>query len=215
MYCKKCGCKVETGDKKCRDCGTPVTEIEYCGGFWGLTESSERIKAGKAPSKDKEYEELKARVREEEKTKKKYGLCMRIISGIAAVLLIFCLIQTVRLSLLNRKIENNSDDIYKTKYEHLRRRSKDLANDYGLLNDRFEDLKDEYKEIKKEPDDEGGKSDRQSSASEKKTAQEVTSEEKESSADGEQKEVPDEDELEDNAQETETGTDITERTKSE
>lgn len=36
MYCKKCGCKINIGDKICSDCGTKITNIEYNGGFWNL-----------------------------------------------------------------------------------------------------------------------------------------------------------------------------------
>ena len=39
MYCKKCGCKILT-EEKCPECGADVTDIEYCGGFWGLVEKT-------------------------------------------------------------------------------------------------------------------------------------------------------------------------------
>ncbi len=44
MYCKNCGCKINTGEKRCSDCGTDIKEIEYCGGFWGLVGEEEKVK---------------------------------------------------------------------------------------------------------------------------------------------------------------------------
>ena len=41
MYCKRCGCKIQAGEKTCPDCGNVVGHLEYCGGFWGLTGKTE------------------------------------------------------------------------------------------------------------------------------------------------------------------------------
>lgn len=40
MFCRKCGCKINTGDINCSGCGTEIKEIEYNGGFWNLVNSS-------------------------------------------------------------------------------------------------------------------------------------------------------------------------------
>ena len=44
MYCKNCGCKISTEEKRCSDCGIDIKEIEYCGGFWGLVGEEGKVK---------------------------------------------------------------------------------------------------------------------------------------------------------------------------
>ncbi len=205
MYCKNCGCKISTGDKKCPNCGTPVTEIEYCGGFWGLTEKSEKISGGKTSAKDKKYEELLIKVKNEEKAKKKYELLIKIVSGIAVILMIFGLAQTLRLSQSNKRNENYGDDVFKTKYERLRRRSKALITDYEELNDRFEDLKDQNKQTKKELIKVREQSEQESSTKEETPMEDEESTEKGTSSDMEKNEISDEDDHKDNTQETDAG----------
>lgn len=36
MFCSKCGYKLKSGETTCSNCGTPVSNAEVCGGFWGL-----------------------------------------------------------------------------------------------------------------------------------------------------------------------------------
>ena len=36
MYCKKCGCRINGNESRCTECGTEISRVEYCGGFWGL-----------------------------------------------------------------------------------------------------------------------------------------------------------------------------------
>lgn len=164
MYCRKCGCKINAGEKKCSDCGTEVVGIEYSGGFWGLVgekekkidmpqiEESEEMEAPirntEQPKKLETYverkpqertqkksnEELIAMIRRDSKIKKKYKSRMQLLVGAVAVLLLVCLIQTVRASLLSQKYKS-----VQTQYNNLNRNYQELNTKYKKLDNQYED----------------------------------------------------------------------------
>lgn len=121
MYCRKCGCKISWDDKKCIECGMEVEETEYNGGFWGLVEKEKNVVSAKQEERDFHVMEMKLKKqkelfeREEKKKKKlikKYNLFVKLSVGIIAVLFVFCLVQTFRIS----KMEDRKDWIQKKLY---------------------------------------------------------------------------------------------------
>ena len=62
MYCKKCGCRLDSSAGVCPECGSGTT-TEYCGGFWGIiNEKGGNAVPGPAelPSAAPEYREVQA-----------------------------------------------------------------------------------------------------------------------------------------------------------
>lgn len=160
MYCKKCGCKVEIGEKKCSNCGANVQDIEYCGGFWGLVGDEEKIRekalATKTMSIDKApvTEELKpakprASTREyvsnesspsrvstkREEKKEKYKFFSEICVAVLVLLLSVSVVQTFRLNSVTKK-----STIYKNEYESLKKETQKLEKVYKELKEQNEEL---------------------------------------------------------------------------
>lgn len=134
MYCKICGCKIKSGMKRCPDCGADVSDIEYCGGFWGLVGEDTEVKmpvsfdtgirtgeSADEREKEQEYkspsytypeneEKSQANRRKEPdvlgqgtKQNKSSNLLTKILAVAATLLLLFCIVQTFRLSGAEKK----------------------------------------------------------------------------------------------------------------
>lgn len=94
MYCQKCGYKIKTGTQKCPDCGTDVSTVEYCGGFWGLV--------NKQPPQPP-VDELP---KKEDHPKKTNRFSLVIVSVLLILSLVFGAIQTMRLSKVSKMYDN-------------------------------------------------------------------------------------------------------------
>lgn len=122
MYCSYCGCKLDSTAKKCPSCGNDARS-EYCGGFWGLVGEKEPQKPEPAAEKKnvEETQIMPADSTNEEKSvdmekaisdncivrvEKKKRTSQKIVTGILLVSVLLCIIQTVRLTVSNRKISD-------------------------------------------------------------------------------------------------------------
>lgn len=128
MYCKKCGCKLNSSASVCPECGSETT-TEYCGGFWGIInekggneaprDAARAIEAEAAPpaSAAPAVTEPAAPAAPAAaapapvppaplpKSEKRSGGPGRALSVLLALALIFSVIQTVRLSLRPTRAE--------------------------------------------------------------------------------------------------------------
>lgn len=97
MYCKKCGCRIKSGDNNCPDCGTEVMGIEYNGGFWGL------VGGEGTESKNSSIEKLDEDGFVNEKNHKPHRLPLFIILiGVAVI----WLIQNLHTVSISKKYDN-------------------------------------------------------------------------------------------------------------
>lgn len=160
MYCKKCGCKILM-EEKCPECGTDVTEVEYCGGFWGLVGKTELedetakdpadgiIKEEKAkppvcknqeitfPVKKEKTSAIKEQGSEKKQRKKRAvrqrkRILIASILCLIAILTAVCAIQSVRLFRRTAAYEK-----YKSEYEILEEK-------YDKLEQKIDDMEDLY-----------------------------------------------------------------------
>ncbi len=92
--------------------------------------------------------ELVAAVRRETKQKKKYMLFTKLIAVFAVMLLVSCLIQTVRVSIIQTKYKTLEQNYWNlnTKYETLERNYQDLNTKYETLEQNYQDLNTKYKD---------------------------------------------------------------------
>ena len=126
MYCSYCGCKLDSAAKKCPSCGNDARS-EYCGGFWGLVGEKEQQKPEPVEEKKDAQENQIMPVDSESKEKsndmkkalpdngmlkveKKKQIRQKIVTGILLVSILLCIIQTVRLTALNRKFSDMQDE---------------------------------------------------------------------------------------------------------
>lgn len=180
MYCIKCGCKFNTGDKKCSECGAEITGIEYSGGFWGLVgedekrmsiaqldepmepkkENIEQVQkekpkvVKKAVDEEKLNEELLTTIKKDSHIKRKYKKKIQLLSGILIILVLVCLIQTVRGFLLSKKYKNTQTE-YETlnqEYQDLYTTNTALSTQYEELTEQYEKLTEQYEEFQKQTD---------------------------------------------------------------
>ena len=102
MFCNTCGSKLSKDDKKCRACGAPADQGEACGGFWGLVGAEPPVVPVpvKQPVKEISAGEVPA---EQPAEKRKHP--MTFWYGLAAVLAVLLLVQTVRVGVLNSRLE--------------------------------------------------------------------------------------------------------------
>ncbi|MGN1165611.1 MAG: hypothetical protein ACI4S2_04190 [Lachnospiraceae bacterium] len=173
MYCKKCGCKINAGEKKCSDCGMEVTGIEYSGGFWGLVgeeeksitdfraeqsevtsqeiSNTEEVKESKLhiverrtkeKAPERTYEELVATIKRDSKLKKKYKLLLKLVVCMAIMLLVICLVQSVRVSMVSKK------------YKGIQAKYGILDQEYQNLNAKYDEISSQYDEVKEQLDKE-------------------------------------------------------------
>lgn len=104
MFCKKCGRKIRSGEKKCPSCGTSSNQAEYCGGFWGLVgEEPKQPRQDAAP-------EMRIKSGTEQAAPNKFGrkalTAACAVCGILAVAVVFLSVRTADL--------RDSIDYYKT-----------------------------------------------------------------------------------------------------
>lgn len=173
MYCVKCGCKINPGEKRCPDCGLEVTETEYCGGFWGLVGEEENkmtalqsnrehkkerteqiketdtkaVKTAEDKTTEKLNMELQERRKKELRLKRAYKERMQLLSGILIAVLLICLIQTVRVSLTSGKYKK-----LQAEYDILTENNETLHNAYTKLNKKYREIKSEYEELERQSD---------------------------------------------------------------
>lgn len=133
MYCKKCGCRLNKGNSKCPDCGVKVTEIEYCGGFWGLV--GERGKNdGQADIDRSEKLMIPAKKESNTKIKQKFVLKVRILIFLLIVTAIICLVQTIRVLEISKRYDKLGEK-YEILYENYKELySDDKINEIGFMN---------------------------------------------------------------------------------
>lgn len=118
MYCQKCGYKVKNGSENCGNCGAEVL-AEFCGGFWDILEAPAPVAGAQergAASADAEMrakkreEELKEKAaRREQELLKQFRIRIIALGALCGLLLIGCIIQTIRLSSADARIRANGE----------------------------------------------------------------------------------------------------------
>lgn len=164
MYCGKCGCKIRNGEVKCSNCGADVTEIEYCGGFWGLVGEDEkkvvvpeiqgnrvveqvvapeihRVEAEKIVVPEihrSETEKTVVPVKQDivKKERKRHKRRMKVFLILIMVLFLACLAQMFRVSVMTKKYR-----VLRKDYEILYQKYQDLDAEYQALYLENEELK--------------------------------------------------------------------------
>lgn len=177
MYCKKCGCRINYGEQICSNCGTEVTSIEYCGGFWNLVgeiDQIEKIKEDESnnnknqsirkneykrneekrieicESSDKKLKNYQNSAQRKEKDKRigrVYKNRIKILSYVLVVFILLTVIQTVRFASFSKRYKKSQNE-----YQILNEEYQELDLQYKNLDSKYNNLNSEYNNLKKEYD---------------------------------------------------------------
>lgn len=149
MFCRKCGIKLNAGEKTCRNCGASVELAEYCGGFWGLVgeekktdvtvPSAQKETPVREPVKEKPPVKETAVAVPTPKTRKtnsaggkKKAALWQLISLVLLILLLLQMGKANRCSLAAEKIQ--------TQYESLKVLCETIEKQNEALNEKIDAL---------------------------------------------------------------------------
>lgn len=155
MYCKKCGCKIKSGQRCCSDCGIETSNIEYCGGFWGLVGEDNKkehvpIIEEIHPQKNQDNEKQDILVVKEKYKKGQNRKKRKLLNYVIFVLLTICVIQTVRISVVSHKYEKQQ-----VRYRLLSEKYKNAEDEIKRLSEMIDnfDIKEMQEEVSVEESD--------------------------------------------------------------
>lgn len=139
MYCQKCGYKLSKGSYICSNCGSQNQDIEYCGGFWGLTgEKKEYIKE----CSGREIEELAQKPKSKLKKSKNSYFSARFICLIFFVIILGIaakyFYQAKKMDELTATVEILQKQADQTKV--LKKKNKTLKKENDKLKDKIQEF---------------------------------------------------------------------------
>lgn len=145
MYCSKCGCKVESSQKNCPNCGALADGIEYCGGFWGLVgEEPKKQVIPELVSQDNVKINNSGKV-QIEKLKRKYKSQRTVLLAVIIIFLVVSAVQTVRLIFAEKNYEK-----FEIQYQELQEDYNEVTQENEQVNEQYQELQEDYNEIVQE-----------------------------------------------------------------